>query len=134
MRVKNTAKHINIITLGCSKNLCDSEAMAGQLTGQGFSVSHEGEGDIVVINTCGFIGDAKEESINAILEQIDRKKKGQVSRVYVTGCLAQRYRSELEESIPEVDGYYGVKEMRELLMTLGADYKKELVGQRLLST
>lgn len=125
---------INIITLGCSKNTCDSEALAGQLTGQGVGVGHEGDGGIVVINTCGFIGDAKEQSINVILEQAERKRRGEIERLYVTGCLVERYKQELSGEIPEVDGFYKLTELDALLTSLGADYRKELVGERLLST
>lgn len=125
---------INIITLGCSKNTCDSEALAGQLTGQGVGVEHEGEGGIVVVNTCGFIGDAKEQSIGVILEQAERKRRGQIDRLYVTGCLVERYKQELSGEIPEVDGFYKLTELDALLSSLGADYRKELVGERLLST
>lgn len=125
---------INIITLGCSKNTCDSEALAGQLAGQGVGVGHEGDGGIVVINTCGFIGDAKEQSINVILEQAERKSRGEIERLYVTGCLVERYKQELSGEIPEVDGFYKLTELDALLTTLGADYRKELVGERMLST
>lgn len=125
---------INIITLGCSKNTCDSEALAGQLAGQGVGVGHESDGGIVVINTCGFIGDAKEQSINVILEQAERKRQGQIDRLYVTGCLVERYKQELSGEIPEVDGFYKLTELDALLTSLGADYRKELVGERLLST
>lgn len=125
---------INIITLGCSKNTCDSEALAGQLAGQGVGVGHEGDGGIVVINTCGFIGDAKEQSINVILEQAERKSRGEIERLYVTGCLVERYKQELSGEIPEVDGFYKLAELDALLTSLGADYRKELVGERMLST
>lgn len=125
---------INIITLGCSKNTCDSEALAGQLSGQGVGVEHEGDGGIVVINTCGFIGDAKEQSINVILEQAERKRRGEIERLYVTGCLVERYKQELSGEIPEVDGFYKLTELDALLSSLGADYRKELVGERMLST
>lgn len=125
---------INIITLGCSKNTCDSEALAGQLSGQGVGVEHEGDGGIVVINTCGFIGDAKEQSIGVILEQAERKRRGEIERLYVTGCLVERYKQELSEEIPEVDGFYKFAELDTLLSSLGADYRKELVGERMLST
>lgn len=125
---------INIITLGCSKNTCDSEALAGQLSGQGVGVGHESDGGIVVINTCGFIGDAKEQSINVILEQAERKRRGEIERLYVTGCLVERYKQELSGEIPEVDGFYKFAELDTLLSSLGADYRKELVGERMLST
>lgn len=125
---------VNIITLGCSKNLYDSETLAGQLEKQGREVSHEGNGNIVVVNTCGFIGDAKEQSVNAILEQVERKRRGEIDRLYVSGCLSQRYMDELRVELPEVDGFYGVNDMKAILAVLGADYKKELAGERLLST
>lgn len=125
---------VNIITLGCSKNTCDSEALAGQLAGQGIETTHEALGDTVVINTCGFIGDAKEQSIETILEQAERKRRGEIRRLYVTGCLVQRYQQELADELPEVDGFYNLTELTELLGALGADYRTELVGERLLST
>ena len=125
---------VNIITLGCSKNLYDSETLAGQLEKQGREVSHEGHGNIVVVNTCGSIGDAKEQSVNAILEQVERKRRGEIDRLYVSGCLSQRYMDELRVELPEVDGFYGVNDMKAILAVLGADYKKELAGERLLST
>ena len=125
---------VNIITLGCAKNLYDSETLAGQLEKQGREVSHEGHGNIVVVNTCGFIGDAKEQSVNAILEQVERKRRGEIDRLYVSGCLSQRYMDELRGELPEVDGFYGVNDMKAILAVLGADYKKELAGERLLST
>ncbi len=125
---------VNIITLGCSKNLYDSETLAGQLEKQGREASHEGHGNIVVVNTCGFIGDAKEQSVNAILEQVERKRRGEIDRLYVSGCLSQRYMDELRVELPEVDGFYGVNDMKAILAVLGADYKKELAGERLLST
>lgn len=125
---------VNIITLGCSKNLYDSETLAGQLEKQGREVSHEGHGNIVVVNTCGFIGDAKEQSVSAILEQVERKRRGEIDRLYVSGCLSQRYMDELRVELPEVDGFYGVNDMKAILAVLGADYKKELAGERLLST
>ncbi len=125
---------VNIITLGCSKNLYDSETLAGQLEKQGREVSHEGHGNIVVVNTCGFIGDAKEQSVNAILEQVERKRRGEIDRLYVSGCLSQRYMDELRVELSEVDGFYGVNDMKAILAVLGADYKKELAGERRLST
>ena len=125
---------VNIITLGCSKNLYDSETLAGQLEKQGREVSHEGHGNIVVVNTCGFIGDAKEQSVNAILEQVERKRRGEIDRLYVSGCLSQRYMDELRGELPEVDGFYGVNDMKAILAVLGADYKKDLAGELLLST
>lgn len=125
---------VNIITLGCSKNLYDSETLAGQLEKQGRAVTHEGPGNIVVVNTCGFIGDAKEQSVNAILEQVERKRRGEIDRLYVSGCLSQRYMDDLRGELPEVDGFYGVNDMKAILAVLGADYKKELAGERMLST
>lgn len=104
------------------------------MAGQGVGVGHEGDGGIVVINTCGFIGDAKEQSINVILEQAERKSRGEIERLYVTGCLVERYKQELSGEIPEVDGFYKLTELDALLTTLGADYRKELVGERMLST
>lgn len=134
MKAAKNAPHVNIITLGCSKNTCDSEALAGQLIGSGVATSHEGAGEIVVINTCGFIGDAKEQSIDTILQQAERKRRGEIRRLYVTGCLVQRYQQELAEELPEVDGFYNLSQLRELLQELGATYRTELGGERLLST
>jgi ribosomal protein S12 methylthiotransferase len=128
---------VNIITLGCSKNLVDSEVLSGQLRANGIEVAHETlkkGSNIVVVNTCGFIDKAREESVNTILEQVALKKKGSLDRVYVTGCLSQRYRDDLEKEIPEVDAWYGTMEMPLLLKKLNADYKAELIGERLLST
>ena len=128
---------VNIVTLGCSKNLVDSEMLAGQLTANAFDVVHEsGNNDhhIVVVNTCGFIDKAKEESINTILDNVELKRRGKLGKVYVTGCLSERYRHELQTEIPEVDAWFGTMELPLLLKTLNADYKKELVGERLLST
>ncbi|TAE21960.1 MAG: 30S ribosomal protein S12 methylthiotransferase RimO [Cytophagales bacterium] len=128
---------INIVTLGCSKNLVDSEVLFTQLRGNGMDVTHESKKDdanIVVINTCGFIDNAKEESINTILRYADAKEAGVVDKVYVTGCLSHRYKDELELEIPTVDAWFGTNELPRLLKTLRADYKKELVGERLLTT
>ncbi|GAB4026080.1 30S ribosomal protein S12 methylthiotransferase RimO [Spirosoma koreense] len=128
---------INIVTLGCSKNLVDSEVLFTQLRGNGMDVTHESKKDdanIVVINTCGFIDNAKEESINTILRYVDAKDAGVVDKVYVTGCLSHRYKDELEVEIPTVDAWFGTNEMPRLLKTLRADYKHELVGERLLTT
>ncbi len=128
---------VNIITLGCSKNMVDSEVLSGQLQANAFDVVHENkklDHNIVVVNTCGFIDKAKEESINTILDQVDLKKKGKLDKVYVTGCLSERYKQNLEEEIPEVDAYFGTMELPGLLAVLNADYKTELVGERLLST
>ena len=135
MRTKSHHKHtINVITLGCSKNLYDSEVLMGQLKASGKEVVHEKEGNIVVVNTCGFIADAKEESVNTILEQIQKKEKGEVDRVYVTGCLSERYKTDLEKEIPQVDQYFGTTDLPQLLKVLGADYKHELLGERLTTT
>lgn len=135
MRTKSHHKHtINVITLGCSKNLYDSEVLMGQLKASGKEVVHEKEGKIVVVNTCGFIADAKEESVNTILEQIEKKEKGEVDRVYVTGCLSERYKPDLEKEIPQVDQYFGTTDLPQLLKVLGADYKHELLGERLTTT
>ncbi|PZP43919.1 MAG: 30S ribosomal protein S12 methylthiotransferase RimO [Pseudopedobacter saltans] len=128
---------VNIITLGCSKNLVDSEVLSGQLQANDIAVAHENEKldhNIVVVNTCGFIDSAKEESINTILEQIELKRSGKLDKVYVTGCLSERYRGNLEEEIPEVDQWFGTFELPLMLKALNADYKKELLGERLLST
>ena len=124
-----------MVTLGCSKNLIDSEVLMAQLKANNYDVKHEsGDAPIVVINTCGFIDNAKQESIDTILRYVDAKKAGQVEKVYVTGCLSQRYRPELEKEIPQVDGYFGTRDLPRLLKTLKADYKHELVGERLLTT
>lgn len=136
MRTKNTGKkRINVVTLGCSKNLYDSEVLMGQLRANGKEVSHEQEdGDVVVINTCGFIDNAKQESIDTILQYADAKQKGDVEKVYVTGCLSERYKPELAKEIPDIDDWFGTRDLPRLLKTLGADYKQELVGERLLTT
>ncbi len=128
---------VNIITLGCSKNMVDSEVLSGQLQANEIDVVHESrkkDHNIVIVNTCGFIEKAKEESINTILDQVDLKKKGKLDKVYVTGCLSERYRNSLEQEIPEVDAYFGTMELPLLLKKLNADYKAELLGERLLST
>ena len=135
MRTKSTKKNtINVITLGCSKNIYDSEVLMGQLKANKKEVVHEEEGNIVVINTCGFIDNAKEESVNTILEQIQKKEAGKVDEVYVTGCLSERYKPDLKREIPQVDAYFGTSDLPQLLKVLGADYKHELVGERLLTT
>ena len=135
MRTKSTKKNtINVITLGCSKNIYDSEVLMGQLKANKKEVVHEEEGNIVVINTCGFIDNAKEESVNTILEQIQNKEAGKVDEVYVTGCLSERYKPDLKREIPQVDAYFGTSDLPQLLKVLGADYKHELVGERLLTT
>ncbi len=128
---------VNIITLGCSKNMVDSEVLSGQLLANEIDTVHESQQkdhNIVVINTCGFIEKAKEESIQTILEQVDLKKKGKLDKVFVTGCLSERYKANLEEEIPEVDAYFGTMELPGILKQLEADYKGELMGERLLST
>lgn len=135
MRTKSLKKNkINVITLGCSKNTYDSEVLMGQLKASGKDVAHEQEGNIVVINTCGFIDNAKEESVNTILEYVEKKEQGIVDKVFVTGCLSERYRPDLEKEIPDVDQYFGTTELPLLLKALGADYKHELLGERLTTT
>lgn len=138
MKTKTLKKNkVNVVTLGCAKNIFDSEVMMAQLKANKFEVEHEAKQDdseIVIINTCGFIDGAKEESVNTILRFAEAKREGQVEKVYVTGCLSERYREDLAEEIPEVDAYFGTKELPKLLKTLKADYKKELVGERLLTT
>jgi len=128
---------VNIITLGCSKNMVDSEALGGQLTANGIDVIHENkktDHNIVVVNTCGFIDKAKEESVNTILQQVELKRRGKLDKVYVTGCLSERYRENLLQEIPEVDAWFGTMELPLMLKQFDADYKAELVGERLLST
>ena len=138
MKVKSLKQDkVNIITLGCSKNLVDSEVLSAQLVANEYSVVHENEKldhNIVVVNTCGFIDKAKEESINTILDQVNLKQKGKLDKVYVTGCLSERYRGDLEKEIPEVDAWFGTLELPLILQQFNADYKKELVGERFLST
>ncbi|MDO5105678.1 30S ribosomal protein S12 methylthiotransferase RimO [Capnocytophaga sp.] len=135
MRTKSIKKNvINVVTLGCSKNVYDSEVLMGQLKAGGKEVVHEKEGNIVVINTCGFINNAKEESINTILDYVQRKEEGLVDKVYVMGCLSERYKPDLEKEIPDVDQYFGTTELPTLLKVLGADYKHELIGERLTTT
>ena len=135
MRTKSTKKHrINVITLGCSKNLYDSEVLMGQLKASNKEVVHEGEGNITVINTCGFIDNAKEESVNTILEYVRKKEAGEVDKVFVTGCLSERYKPDLEKEIPLVDQYFGTTDLPNLLEALGADYRHELIGERLTTT
>ena len=128
---------VNIITLGCSKNMVDSEVLSGQLLANRIDVVHENpkpDHNIVIVNTCGFIEKAKEESVNMILEQVELKRKGKLDKVYVTGCLSERYKNNLEEEIPEVDAYFGTMELPALLRQFNADYKTDLVGERLLYT
>ncbi|MBU6157910.1 MAG: 30S ribosomal protein S12 methylthiotransferase RimO [Bacteroidetes bacterium] len=138
MKSKSLQKDkVNIITLGCSKNMVDSEVLSGQLLANDKAVVHESarlDHNIVVVNTCGFIDKAKEESINTILEQVSLKQKGKLEKVYVTGCLSERYRDDLAKEIPEVDAWFGTMELPFLLKKLDADYKKELLGERLLAT
>jgi ribosomal protein S12 methylthiotransferase len=137
MKTKNKKDKVNVITLGCSKNMVDSEVLSGQLAAADFDVKHESkklDHNIVVVNTCGFIDLAKQESINTILEQVELKKRGKLDKVYVTGCLSERYKQNLEEEIPEVDAYFGTMELPFLLRKFDVDYKAELVGERLLST
>jgi ribosomal protein S12 methylthiotransferase len=128
---------VNIITLGCSKNMVDSEVLSGQLQANEIDVVHENakrDHNIVIVNTCGFIERAKEESINTILEQVELKQRGRLDKVYVTGCLSHRYRNDLEKEIPEVDAWFGTMELPLILKKFEADYKSELVGERLLCT
>ncbi len=135
MRTKTLKKNkINVVTLGCSKNVYDSEVLMGQLRANNKEVVHEEEGNIVVINTCGFIANAKEESVNTILEYVQKKEEGAVDKVFVTGCLSERYKPDLQEEIPDVDQYFGTTELPGLLKALGADYKHELIGERLTTT
>ncbi|RZT00302.1 30S ribosomal protein S12 methylthiotransferase RimO [Aquimarina brevivitae] len=135
MRTKSLKKNrINVVTLGCSKNVYDSEVLMGQLRANKKEVVHEQEGNIVVINTCGFIANAKEESINTILQYVQQKEEGEVDKVFVTGCLSERYKPDLEKEIPNVDQYFGTTELPGLLKALGADYKHELIGERLTTT
>ncbi|MEO5681499.1 MAG: 30S ribosomal protein S12 methylthiotransferase RimO [Chitinophagaceae bacterium] len=128
---------VNIITLGCSKNMVDSEVLSGQLLANDINVVHENkklDHNIVVVNTCGFIDKAKEESINTILDQLELKRRGKLDKVYVTGCLSQRYRDDLQSEIPDVDAWFGTLELPLILKQFDADYKTELLGERLLST
>lgn len=127
---------VNVVTLGCSKNLVDSENLITQLRASDYSVVHDSQenANIIIVNTCGFIDLAKEESINTILEYADLKSRGEIDKLYVTGCLSQRYKDSLEEEIPEVDAYFGTLELPALLARLNADYRQELIGERLLTT
>ncbi|MCD2421264.1 30S ribosomal protein S12 methylthiotransferase RimO [Niabella pedocola] len=138
MKAKTLKKDkVNIITLGCSKNMVDSEVLSGQLKANDIDVTHENkkfDHNIVVVNTCGFIDKAKEESINTILEQVEYKKRGKLDKVYVTGCLSERYKNNLETEIPEVDAFFGTMELPLILKQFEADYKTELLGERLLAT
>ncbi len=135
MRTKTLKKNkINLVTLGCSKNIYDSEVIMGQLKANGKDVAHEEEGDIVVVNTCGFIDNAKEQSVNTILNYAQLKEEGQIEKLFVTGCLSERYKPDLEKEIPNVDAYFGTTDLPLLLKALGADYKHELIGERLTTT
>jgi ribosomal protein S12 methylthiotransferase len=138
MKARTLKKNkVNVVTLGCSKNIVDSEVLMGQLKANNFNVEHESENDdhnIVIINTCGFVENAKQESIDTILRYADVKKKGGIEKLYVTGCLSERYKTDLEKEIPDVDAYFGTRELPKILKTLKADYKHELVGERLLTT
>ncbi|PIF00496.1 MAG: 30S ribosomal protein S12 methylthiotransferase RimO [Maribacter sp.] len=135
MRTKSLKRNkINVVTLGCSKNVYDSEVLMGQLRANDKDVVHEEMGNIVVINTCGFIANAKEESVNTILEYVGKKEAGKVDKVFVTGCLSERYKPDLQKEIPDVDEYFGTSELPNLLKALGADYKHELIGERLTTT
>ena len=135
MRTKSRKTNkINVVTLGCSKNVYDSEVLMGQLKANGKSVAHQEDGNIVVINTCGFIDNAKEESVNTILDFVQKKEAGEVDKVFVTGCLSERYKPDLIKEIPDVDQYFGTTELPQLLKALGANYKHELIGERLTTT
>ncbi len=138
MKTKTLRKSkVHVVTLGCSKNTVDSEVLMGQLRANNFTVAHDSDNDdseVVIINTCGFIDNAKQESINTILEYSDHKRAGRIDKLIVTGCLSQRYRDELKDEMKEVDSWFGTSEMPRLLKTLKADYKHELVGERLLTT
>jgi ribosomal protein S12 methylthiotransferase len=138
MKTKTLKKNkINVVTLGCAKNVFDSEVMMNQLKANNYEVEHESQEEdaaIVIVNTCGFIESAKEESINTILQFVDAKEEGLIEKLFVTGCLSERYKDDLEKEIPDVDKYFGTRDLPILLKTLRADYKKELVGERLLTT
>lgn len=138
MRTKSFKKNkVNVVTLGCSKNLVDSEVLMGQLRANRFEVVHEevnNDSQIVIINTCGFIENAKQESIDTILHFAEEKRKGNIEKLFVTGCLSERYKPDLAKEIPDVDNFFGTRDLPRLLKTLGADYKYELVGERLLTT
>lgn len=138
MKTKTLRRNkVNVVTLGCSKNIFDSEVLMGQLKANNYEVEHEskkGDASIVIINTCGFIDNAKEESVNTILQFANAKEKGLVEKVYVTGCLSERYKADLEKEIPEIDAWFGTRDLPRILKTLKADYKHELVGERILTT
>lgn len=135
MRTKTPkTNRIQVITLGCSKNVFDSEVLMGQIKANGGTIDQSSKANVVVVNTCGFIENAKQESIDTIIEQVERKKNQEIDRLYVTGCLSQRYKKDLEKELPEVNKYFGTTDLPLLLKALGADYKHELVGERLLTT
>ncbi len=138
MRTKSHKQNkINIVTLGCSKNLVDSEVLYSQLKANQFEVEHESKKDdsnIIIVNTCGFIENAKQESIDTILRYVDEKESGNIDKLYVTGCLSHRYKDDLEREIPQVDAFFGTLELPNILKTLGADYKHDLIGERLITT
>ena len=135
MRTKSLKKNkIDVMSESCSKNEYDSEVLMGQIKANGKEGVHEQEGNVVVINTCGFINNAKEESVNTILHYMQKKEDGEVDKVFVTGCLSERYKPDLEKEIPNVDQYFGTTELPGLLKALGADYKHELIGERLTTT
>ena len=138
MKTKGLKKtKVNIVTLGCSKNLVDSEVMLTQLRGNNIDATHESTKDdanVVVVNTCGFIDNAKQESIDTILRYVDAKQEGLVEKVYVSGCLSQRYKDELKDEIPDVDAWFGTGDLPALLKKFKADYKKELLGERITTT
>lgn len=138
MKTKTLKKNkINVVTLGCAKNIFDSEVMMSQLKANNYEVEHESQSEdsaIVIVNTCGFIDSAKEESVNTIIQFAEAKEAGLIEKLFVTGCLSERYKDDLEKEIPDVDKYFGTKDLPKLLKVLRADYKKELVGERLLTT
>src|SRR5688572_6809694 len=138
MKTKTLQKDkVNIITLGCSKNMVDSEVLGGQLSANDIQVVHESkkkDHNIVIVNTCGFIDKAKEESVNTILDQVELKRRGRIDKVYVTGCLSERYKNNLEQEIPEVDAYFGTFELPQILKRFEVNYQEELLGERMLST
>ncbi|MEI7802261.1 MAG: 30S ribosomal protein S12 methylthiotransferase RimO, partial [Bacteroidota bacterium] len=138
MKTKTLLKpKVHVVTLGCSKNTVDSEVLMGQLRANNHEVVHDSDDEscsVVIINTCGFIDNAKQESINTILEYSNHKREGRIDKLIVTGCLSQRYRDELKDEMKEVDNWFGTSEMPRLLKTLKADYKHELVGERLITT
>ncbi len=137
MRTKTKSNKINVVTLGCSKNLVDSEKLIGQLNVNNLQVVHDSndsDARTVVINTCGFIGDAKKESIDTILQYVNAKEQGLIDQVYVMGCLSERYKNDLPKEIPEVDAMFGVNNLEDIVKTLGADYRSDLLGERAVST